>query len=205
MASTAQVPLPRMSRTQFRAFIEDKPDNERWELIDGIPVMMAPPTLAHQVIAGNLQRLLSDALDRHNPDLIVLQRSGTEIGPDAGDYDPEPDILVIDADASEEPGKRYADRFYLAAEIVSASDSAFVQKKREVYKLHATCTCILIVEQDRIEFASISARMALGAVKRSSSRMTSSSSGISACAASFPISIAARHCGRGSGGETKKR
>jgi Uma2 family endonuclease len=151
MASTAQLTLPRMSRTQFRAFIEDKPDHERWELIDGVPVMMAPPTLAHQRIAGNLQLLLNAALERHNPDLIVLQRSGVEIGPEIDNYDPEPDILVIEADAGEEPGKRYADRFYLAAEIVSASDSAFVKKKCEAYRLHKTCTCILIAEQDRIE------------------------------------------------------
>jgi len=63
MASAPMRDRPRLSVHVFRRFVEGRPEEERWELIDGVAVMMAPPTLAHQIIAGNLQRLLNDALE----------------------------------------------------------------------------------------------------------------------------------------------
>jgi len=43
----AGVPLhspQRLSVGQFREFIEGRPDKERWELIDGVAMVMATPT-----------------------------------------------------------------------------------------------------------------------------------------------------------------
>jgi len=151
MAGIQQRQPARISREWFRGFVECRPDEESWQLIDGVAVMMAPPTLAHQRIASNLQRLLEDALECHNPAMTAFQRGGVELGPSVPDYDPEPDVLVVDADASLDPKKRYADRFYLAAEIVSESDQVYVEKKRDIYKVHDACMCVLIVQQDRVE------------------------------------------------------
>ena len=151
MAVITQRKPPPMSVELFRRFVEDRPDEEHWQLIDGVAVMMAPPTLAHQRMASNLQRLLHDALERHNPAMTAYQRGGVELGPPVPDYDPEPDVLVVDADASLDPNKRYADRFYLAAEIVSESDRVYVEKKRDIYKLHEPCVGVLIVQQDRVD------------------------------------------------------
>ena len=151
MASVAQKSPPRLSVELFRGFLEGRPDEERWELIEGVPVMMAPPTLAHQLIAGNLQRLLHAALERFAPALAVCQRAGINLEPSIEYYDPEPDVVVIDADAGRDPGRRYADRFYLAAEIVSSSDRTYVESKRAVYMQHEACKCILTVEQDRFD------------------------------------------------------
>jgi Uma2 family endonuclease len=150
MASAPIRGSPRLSVDVFRGFLEGRPEEERWELINGVAVMTAPPTLAHQIIAGNLQRLLNDALENCAPTLIACQRAGVNIGPSIEHYDPEPDVVVIDADAAETPGERYADRFYLAAEIVSSSDR-YVESKCEVYKLHGHCKCVLTIQQDRIE------------------------------------------------------
>jgi Uma2 family endonuclease len=111
--------------------------------------MMAPPTLAHQRIATNLQRLLNEALERHDPTRTAFQRAGLNVAPAVEDYDPEPDVVVIDSAAAETPGERYANRFYLAAEIVSESDRIYVESKRAVYQLHEACMCVLTVEQDR--------------------------------------------------------
>jgi Uma2 family endonuclease len=151
MAGAPQRELPRMSVDLFRRFVEGRPDEEHWELIDGVAMMMAPPTLAHPVIAGNLQRLLDTALEDHAPTLNVIQRAGVNLAPAVEDYDPEPDIVVIDAEAAERPGERYADRFYLIAEIVSPSDRVDVETKRADYRLHRSCRCILTVQQDRCE------------------------------------------------------
>jgi len=151
MAGAPQRKSQRLSVELFRGFLEGRPDEEHWELINGVAVMMAPPTLAHQCIAGNLQRLLHAALENHAPRLAVLQRIGVNLAPSVEYYDPEPDIAVIDSDASEHPGERYANRFYLVAEIVSASDRIDVESKCAVYKLHESCRCILVVQQDRCE------------------------------------------------------
>ena len=54
MAEAAQRIPPPLSIEAFRAWIESRPGEERWELIDGVPVMMAPATRDHQRIASNL-------------------------------------------------------------------------------------------------------------------------------------------------------
>jgi Uma2 family endonuclease len=141
-------PAP-LSLMAFRAWLQSRPDEERWELIDGVPMMMAPPTRDHQRIASNLERLLNDALERHRPALSAYQRVGLDLGSVAENYDPEPDVAVIDANRDGDP--RYTDRFYLAAEVVSETDQATVDGKREIYKLHPNCNCVLVLRQDRYE------------------------------------------------------
>jgi Uma2 family endonuclease len=144
-----------MSAAEFRAFQERRPDQERWELIAGIPVMMVPPTIAHNRIAGNLERLLNDALAANDPMRLATQRLGVELA--SGDYKPEPDVAVIDADY--EAKQRFVDRFYLAAEVVSDtdnlkdpdSDRRWIDAKREIYLAHPPCEAVLLIEQDRIE------------------------------------------------------
>ncbi len=149
----AGVPLQspqRLSVGQFREFIEGRPDKERWELIDGVAMMMAPPTLAHQRIASNLERLLLDALEAHAPALTAFRAIGVNVGPAIEDYDPEPDVVVTDSSAGEAHDERYADRFYLVAEIISSIERVDIDRKRSVYKLHDSCTCIF-VQQDHFE------------------------------------------------------
>ena len=64
-------------------------------------------------------------------------------------YDPEPDVAVIRED--ENPDPRYAERFYLVAEVLSESDRGVIESKREIYRAHPSCICILLVRQDRVE------------------------------------------------------
>jgi Uma2 family endonuclease len=151
MAGATQRKQPPMSRATFRAFTAGRPEEERWQLIDGVPVMMTPPTKAHQRIASNLETLLLTALEKHDADLTAYQRLGVNLGPEAEHYDPEPDVLVIDAEIGPNIDERYADRFYLAAEVVSSSDKTFVEAKREIYRRHAACKCVLVVQQNRYE------------------------------------------------------
>ncbi|WP_237477975.1 Uma2 family endonuclease [Lichenibacterium dinghuense] len=56
----------------FRAFQTTRPDGEGWELIDGVPVMMTPTSVNHARIAGNVERLLCDALDAFDPARTAL-------------------------------------------------------------------------------------------------------------------------------------
>jgi Uma2 family endonuclease len=138
-----------LSIAAFRDWLESRPVRERWELIAGVPMMMAPPTHDHQRIASNLERLLNNALDVHRPEFTAYQRVGLNLAPVAPDYDPEPDVAVVSAD--EDGDVRYSDRFFLAAEIVSRSDQKTIEGKREIYQRHPDCRCVLVVQQDRFD------------------------------------------------------
>jgi len=146
MAEAISAPL---SIKAFRAWVESRPGEEHWELIGGVPMMMGPATKAHQRISSNLERLLNDALELHRPELSAYQRVGLNLAPIAPDYDPEPDVVVIDTESSGD--ERYSDRFYLAAEVVSSSDQKTVESKREIYQRHADCRCVLVIRQDRFD------------------------------------------------------
>ncbi|MFL6946793.1 MAG: Uma2 family endonuclease [Xanthobacteraceae bacterium] len=94
MAGAPQRKPPRLSVELFRGFVDGRPDEEHWELIDGVAIMMAPPTVAHQCIASNLQRVLYAALERHAPTLSVFQRTGVNLAPAVEYYDPEPRCAI---------------------------------------------------------------------------------------------------------------
>ncbi len=139
---------PMLSVASFRAWLGSRPDEEHWELIEGVPMMMAPPNRRHQRIATNLENLLNGALKRHNPALAAYQAIGVNIVSTVP-YDPEPDIAVIREEENSDP--RYADRFYLVGEVLSDSDKDVIEGKRDIYRAHPSCTCILLVRQDRAE------------------------------------------------------
>ena len=120
-----------MSSGAFRAFQESRADEERWELVDGVPVMIAPPKIGHQKIAGNLDRLLNAALAMHDPSRMAVQRPGLELGFDStvlvgvgrgSQFVPEPDVAVIEDEPDPDPDQRTVKAAYLLAEIVSSTD-----------------------------------------------------------------------------------
>ena len=150
--------LPRFSFATFDAFREDRPKEEKWELIDGVPMMMPPPTLIHQGICGNIERLINARLERTRPDWRAFQEIGIRL-PDDERYNPEPDVTVIDA--AIEIDQIYAERFYFVAEVLSSanrpelragSDKPIVlAAKIDFYKLHDHCHSVLIVHQNGVE------------------------------------------------------
>ena len=104
---------------QFHAFREERPKEEKWELIDGVPMMMPPPTLMHQRVAANLDRMLNAHLETVKPDWRADREVGVWLKDDEK-YNPEPDVTVIDAAIA--IGQIYVERFYFVAEILSESD-----------------------------------------------------------------------------------
>jgi Uma2 family endonuclease len=148
MVGAVRQHAPILSVGSFRAWLTSRPDEEHWELIEGVPMMMTPPNRRHQRIASNLEKLLNVALKRHNPVLAAYQDIGVNIVSTVP-YDPEPDVTVIRED--ENPDPRYAERFYLVAEVLSESDKGIIESKRDIYRAHPSCTCILLIRQDRLE------------------------------------------------------
>src|SRR5215471_5205616 len=148
MSGALRQNTPILSVSAFRSWLVSRPDEEHWELIAGVPMMMTPPNRRHQRIASNLELLLNAALKRHQPGLAAYQAIGVNIV-STTPYDPEPDVAVIRED--ENPDPRYADRFYLVAEVLSESDKGVIEGKRDIYRAHPSCACILLVRQDDLE------------------------------------------------------
>jgi Uma2 family endonuclease len=139
---------PQLTMKQFHAFRDERPKEEKWELIDGVPIMMPPPTLVHQLVADNLNRLLNERLSEVKPEWRAVRDAGVRLKGD-DKYNPGPDVVVIDAAIA--LGQIYAERFYLTAEVLSASDKkAVVAAKLRYYQDHARNRCVLLVRQDRV-------------------------------------------------------
>ncbi|MFM9942143.1 MAG: hypothetical protein ACKVP7_21880 [Hyphomicrobiaceae bacterium] len=48
------IPDDSMAIEEFLEFTESRPDNEKWELIEGAPDLSPSPTDMHQLIVGNV-------------------------------------------------------------------------------------------------------------------------------------------------------
>ena len=149
---------PRISLEAFHAFRDERPKEEKWELIDGVPMMMPPPSLVHQRISKNIETLLAARLAIVRQDWMADREIGVLL-PDDDRYNPEPDVTVIDIEI--ELGQLYAERFYFVAEVLSSSnrpeqragaDKPLVLATKLAYSpAHEHCRGILVVRQDVIE------------------------------------------------------
>jgi Uma2 family endonuclease len=108
-----------MNVDEFLAFLETRPEKEHWELIEGIAVMMAPPTFAHQRIAHNLCNLLNSAFAARRLDLFAYIDVGVR-SPGVRNFQPQPDVAVVPGVAGYE---LYSERFRLVAEVLSPSNT----------------------------------------------------------------------------------
>ena len=118
---------------QFLDFLMTRPDEERWQLVDGLALMRVPPSKVHQRIAANLERSLNDALAAHRPDLFAYRETGVRVPGNEG-FHPEPDLVVLTAAATY---SYYDDRFFCVAEVMSPSNTAeMIERKLEIYRSH---------------------------------------------------------------------
>ena len=137
---------PPMDEARFLKFLEARGEDERWELIDGEPVlMMHPPSLKHQIIGQNLERLLTDALESQASKMFAIREIGLAVE-DRPSFRPQADVAVIDDDHGDNP--YFAERFYLVAEVLSDSNTLeYVSAKRLRYTEHSGCLYVLILSQ----------------------------------------------------------
>jgi len=133
-----------MTVEDFDVFLRTRSYRERWQLIGGQPIMMAPPTLAHQRIAMNFATLVNAGLARVRPDLFAYATVGVR-RVDSPSYSPEPDVAVIPAKATFD---YYATEFHAVMEIRSESNTAdHVRRKLAFYTASPTTLYVLVAEQ----------------------------------------------------------
>ena len=134
----------KFSVEEYLAFIATRPDEERWQLIDGVAMMMTAPTKAHQRIGSNLAFALNMHFQVHRPEYYAYQEVGL-IVPEVERFRPEADVAVEDNAADYES---YSDKFYLVAEVLSESNTdKDVEIKRQRYLQHPGNLYVLIISQ----------------------------------------------------------
>jgi Uma2 family endonuclease len=147
MPAPAQAFPGDMQIGEFLAFLKHRPKEEYWQLVEGIAIMMNPPTMAHQVIGLNLRDLLQQALGAQELDLLVVNEVGVRV-PGVTNFLPRPDLVIVPGIAGYQV---YADRFLLVAEVLSPSNTkSLIAQKVRRYKQHPDNLYCLVIDSRRV-------------------------------------------------------
>ena len=153
MATVQMNEHARVAKPTFDDFVRSRPDEETWELIDGHFLMQAQPSVEHQLISGNVERLLNDGLEREGIARFAIQATTIKMGSGSdGSY--VPDVAVLDA-MEDDLGRNQSRTCFLAVEVVSPSDGRIVPETGETrlamkvrgYRGLRSCEAILVIEQ----------------------------------------------------------
>ena len=138
----------RMRVAEYRRWLEPRPDEERWELLDGEAVLMAPPSARHQRIVTNLLKHLDTLAERRGcgayPGLAILSAA-------LDDYAPYPDVVVH---CGPVPPTGYVDDPLVIVEVLSPGTMINDRgRKLAFYSTVPSLQSLLIAYQDeaRIE------------------------------------------------------
>jgi Uma2 family endonuclease len=132
-----------MDVDEFMAFLETRPDGERWDLIEGVAVMMAPASYAHQRITRNLCELLNSAFATQRLDLFAYFDAGVR-SPGVRNFQPQPDVVVVPGVAGYD---YYSERFQLAGEVLSPTNTrAEIGLKLRRYREAPENLFVLVIE-----------------------------------------------------------
>ena len=139
-------PPGKLTAEEFLDFIEDRPREERWQLIDGEAfMMMSPARLPHQRIGLNLILLMNAALQKHLPDVVAMHEVAVQVEA-FPDFRAIADVAVINSEVEDEV---YGTGFHMAAEVLSGSNTReFISRKRSIYAASPDCVHVLIISQD---------------------------------------------------------
>lgn len=150
MPTTAEAQEP-MSFEAFHAFLNTRPDIERWELIDGQPVMMVNVTWAHSTITGNFYSALRDPARRRGCEVHASDffASGGELS----GFLAAPDVFVRCGPIDDRA--RRADDPVVVVEVLSPSTIRHDRvRKFERYTRIASLGQIVLVYQDEVRVES---------------------------------------------------
>ena len=139
-----------MTAKEFFAFTETRPDDEKWELIEGEPILNASASHLHQRILGNVLRILMRLEEAQKPSggrrWEVLPGLGVRISPTSV---PVPDILIRPFDDLVGPE---CDDMIVGFEILSPSTAdRDLRWKRQAYAKLASLQHYVVVAQDAVE------------------------------------------------------
>ena len=135
-----------MSFGDFLAFLDTRPDEEKWELVEGRPVLSPSPVYFHQIIVGNLIVEFSAALRGAHPRLVAIPGIGVKVDEFNA---PVPDVMVRPLDSLE---GSFCDDMIVAVEVLSPGTAHRDRNwKRQVYAALPSLQNYLIVSPRKVE------------------------------------------------------
>ena len=142
------IPEDQMTIEEFLVFTQQRPDEERWELIEGVPVMSPSPTDYHQIVVANLiGALMVHKLQSAAP-WLVLPGTGTRV-PASERSLPQPDVLVKQQPPT---GSPVTDEALVIIEVLSRCNTAADQAwRRQVYPSVPNCQHYVTVSMKSVE------------------------------------------------------
>lgn len=145
-------PDEQMTIEEFLAFTASRPDEERWELIEGVPVSNPSPVKAHQLVAGNIVGWLPAEKARKGAAWLPLPGVGTLVSASPRSL-PQPDIYV---QASSEAGDTsLTDDALVLFEVLSRSNTKADQAwRRRVYASVPNCQHYVTVSLKAVDVTS---------------------------------------------------
>jgi Uma2 family endonuclease len=139
-----------MTVDEFYAFTDTRPDEEKWELIGGEPILNAAPSPLHQLIVGNVILALGFRGREVNASWVVMPGPGIRVS----DTDrPEPDVVVTPADQRLfDPQERDIENVIVAFEVLSPSTKRRdLRWKRAAYASLPSLTHYVAIAQDAVD------------------------------------------------------
>jgi Uma2 family endonuclease len=139
-----------MTVEEFYAFTDGRPDEEKWELIEGEPILNASPLGVHQLIVGNIVFALRLRRRELDAAWTVIPGIGALI---SNTSRPEPDVMVLPSAAIwNAPGRRDTTEASVLFEVISPSTAdRDLRWKRSAYTSLSALTHYVVVAPDAVE------------------------------------------------------
>jgi Uma2 family endonuclease len=139
-----------MTVDEFYAFTDARPDEEKWELIDGEAVLNASPSDLHQLILKNLIVALGALERRAAASWSVIPGIGALVS-DASR--PQPDVMILPKSVlrAEHPRRDTRDAIVLFEIMSPSTASRDLKWKRAAYTSLPALTHYIIVAQDAVD------------------------------------------------------
>lgn len=145
MARTANELAP-MTVEDFLVFVDSRPDDEKWELIDGEPILSPSANDTHQTIVRNLILFLGTGLMAQTARWKAIPGIGVRLSDFRA---PVPDVLIRPADTLK---GSVCDDMIVAFEVLSPSTAdRDLRWKRKAYADLPSLAHYVVVAQDAIE------------------------------------------------------
>jgi Uma2 family endonuclease len=144
------ITLEPMTVEEYFAFTDTRPDNEKWELIDGEPVLNASPSGLHQQILENLLATLGMIRRRQPRSWESIPGIGARISDTSL---PEPDVMILPVGTiRRDPYSRETRNVIVAFEILSPStEERDLRWKRMAYPTLPSLTHYVVIAQDGVD------------------------------------------------------
>lgn len=137
-----------MTVEDFYLLTDSRPDHEKWELIDGEPVLNAAPSELHQIIAMNVIIMLGLHARQHTVPWKVIPGIGARV---SNTSRPEPDVMVLPRSDAHGSRRDTQDAIVLFEVMSPSTARRDLQWKRSAYITLPDLQDYVVIAQDSVD------------------------------------------------------